>query len=434
MLSEKIDLIQNNTIRNQFYEIKKCIDNGSYRAAVVLLWSVSVLDLVCKIQELKDVYSNDAAKDVLSELEVEWDKNPTSAEWENKVLQDCRDRVKNISHAQYETLYHLHKKRHLCAHPVKDATWDLYQPTKQETLYFFENTLELAAIPAYLSQKDFGEFLEDISLNSRIYETDRDFSDFLDQKYYRLLDEKAQKYYLKNLWKCCFRLNDEECSKNRSINVNALIMLFNKVGENFAQKTIVESVKDYSNITLTNEMIVSEYIRLTMKFPYNFNLLEQTTQIGIKNCIGKSSYYSSLCYFIQSSFSAHLDILEQKKVWDDDETKRINIDALSELLNLDDLNSVERERLLSIAVSCYANSYGYDYSDKIFSRLLSPNLTSFTNSQIEDLLTGIEHNHETYGRKKAPHDHGLMAKEIQRRRMSAEIQNRMESVLAKDHY
>ena len=103
----------------------------------------------------------------IDELEKEWADKPTSAEWENKILIDCRDRIQNISQVQCETLSHLHKIRHLCAHPVKDATWDLYKPKRNEILYFFEYAIDMAIVPAYLNKKNFGDFLEDISKNYR---------------------------------------------------------------------------------------------------------------------------------------------------------------------------------------------------------------------------------------------------------------------------
>lgn len=434
MIYERVELIQNSVIRSHFVEIKKCIDNGSYRAAVVLLWSVAVLDLVNKVQELKDVYSNVAANSVLNEIEQEWNDNPTSSSWENKILKDCKERVKNISLAQYEVLNHLHQIRHLCAHPIKDSNWDLYIPTKKEVMYFFECALDLAIVPAYLSHKDFGEFLDDIACNSAIYESESDFSEFLNQKYYRLLDDKSQKYYLKNLWKFCFKKLDDNCQNNRSTNLKALIVLMKKMGEDSTKKAIVENVSDFSDISLTNENIFEKYIELSLEFPYNFSLLERATQIGIKNCISKTAYYSTIAFFIQSSFSEHLDELVKKPVWDIYEEKRIDVEALSRLLALDGLTSSEKSRLLSIAINCYVKSEGFDYSDKVFELLIGPNIDLFSDNQLENLIDGIDSNHETYERKRAPYDHGKILEEIKKRNISKDRIEKMNEILGYKHY
>ena len=112
MFAEKIELIQNTTIKSHYREINKCIENESYRAAVVLLWSTVVLDLITKIQELSDIYGNDTATKILKELKDFWDSNPKSPEWENTILKDSQERLNIISLSQFNVLSNLHTTRH----------------------------------------------------------------------------------------------------------------------------------------------------------------------------------------------------------------------------------------------------------------------------------------------------------------------------------
>ncbi len=434
MFSEKIELIQNTTIKAQFKEINKCIENESYRAAIVLLWNVCILDLVTKVQELSDIYNVSSATKEIKKLEAEWQNKPTSAEWEKEILIACRDQIKNISQAQYEVLSHLHKKRHLCAHPVKDSVWDLYKPTATEVLYFYENTLDLAVVPAYLSQKNFGDFLNDISQNSSIYETENDFANFLNQKYFRLLDTRSQKYYFKNLWKFCFKKTDQGSNTNRVVNTKALMSLMKKMGEDVSKDIIIEDTRSFSDITLVNDNIVKNYIELSINFPYNFHLLEDATRTGIKNCIEKNSYYTTLCFFIQTSFSNHLEKLEKMPLYDKDENKKIDVSALAKIMTINGLTSAEKERLLSIFIKCYIKSYSYDFSDLVFQNLIKPHLQIFSDKQIEELLHGIDNNQETYSRRNAPQDHKLILTEIQRRKMPQNKLDLINQILRYTHY
>ena len=82
------------------------------------------------------------------------------------------------------------------------------------------------------------------------------------------------------------------------------------VGEEFVKMEILSNNKAFSDIELTDSDIMSSYIRLSMKLPYNYRFLEEITQIGIKNIVNKSSYYATLCFFIQPSFEKHLELLE----------------------------------------------------------------------------------------------------------------------------
>ena len=432
MFSEKIELIQNTTIKSHYREINKCIENESYRAAVVLLWSTVVLDLITKIQELSDIYGNDTATKILKELKDFWDSNPKSPEWENTILKDSQERLNIISLSQFNVLSNLHTTRHLCAHPVKDSVWDLYMPSKNEVLYFYENALNLAIIPAYLSQKSFEGFLDDVAKNYAVYGDS--FSEFLETKYYRVIDERTQKYYFKNLWKFCFKLDNEECRKYREINAKALYTLMKMKGRDFVEIEILSNKKSFSDIDLINENIVSVFIWLMMKTSYAFSYLEETTQKGLKNIIAKTSRYSTLCFFVWPSFEEHIDFLEQCPISDEDESKELNVDSLSELLKRTDLQSRSKNRLLSLAIKCYIKAYGYDYADKVFNLLIEPNLSIFSDDQIKNLINGIEINSQTYERRGSRIDHPKILDEVKKRNFSQADKDGMENVLKLSHF
>lgn len=432
MFAEKIELIQNITIKAQFKEINKCIENESYRAAVVLLWSAVVLDLITKVQELSDVYGNSTATNVLEELKDEWEKNPKSPEWEKSILKDSQERLNIISLAQYNILSNLHTTRHLCAHPVKDSVWDLYTPSKNEVLYFYEYALDLAIIPAYLSQKSFEGFLDDVAKNYAVYGDS--FSEFLETKYYRIIDERTQKYYFKNLWKFCFKLDNDDCRKNREINVKALYTLMKMKGRDFVEMEILSNKKSFSDIELTNENIVTLFIWLMMKVPYAFNFLEETTRKGVKNIVAKTSKYSTLCFFVQPSFEDHVELLDQRPISDEDESKELNVDSLSELIGLDGIRTSVKNKLLSLAIKCYVKSYEYNYADKVFNLLIYPNLGVFSDFHLKELVDGMSENCQTYERRNAPYDHRKILDELQKRNFGQQQIEKMKEILSRWHY
>ncbi|MEF1219159.1 hypothetical protein REH76_15410, partial [Photobacterium damselae] len=55
--------------KRYFEEVYKGYANGCFRSATVMLWSVVVCDLIFKLQELKDLYSDSAAEKILKEIE-----------------------------------------------------------------------------------------------------------------------------------------------------------------------------------------------------------------------------------------------------------------------------------------------------------------------------------------------------------------------------
>lgn len=56
-------------VRKYFSEVEISYSNGSYRSAIVMLYSVVICDLLFKLNELSDVYSDKQAKELLDYIE-----------------------------------------------------------------------------------------------------------------------------------------------------------------------------------------------------------------------------------------------------------------------------------------------------------------------------------------------------------------------------
>ncbi len=87
-LSQLEELISQTNTKLYFSEIISSYYNGNYRAAVTLLYSVVICDLVLKLQELKDRFNDSRAQGILSKIEQLQDANPTSPEWEKVIVDE----------------------------------------------------------------------------------------------------------------------------------------------------------------------------------------------------------------------------------------------------------------------------------------------------------------------------------------------------------
>jgi hypothetical protein len=54
--------------KEYYREVLSSYNNGNYRSAVVMLWSVAVCDVVYKLQSLIDIYDDASAKKILGEI------------------------------------------------------------------------------------------------------------------------------------------------------------------------------------------------------------------------------------------------------------------------------------------------------------------------------------------------------------------------------
>jgi hypothetical protein len=70
--------IYSSKTREYFDEVIKSYYSESYRSAVVMLYSIVIADLVYKIEELKELYADNNAIDILDEITEMQRRNPNS--------------------------------------------------------------------------------------------------------------------------------------------------------------------------------------------------------------------------------------------------------------------------------------------------------------------------------------------------------------------
>jgi len=78
--------IYNSDTKQNFKEVLSSYNNSNYRSAIVMLYSVAITDILYKLTELKDVYSDTRAIQILKILNDKRSINPNSADWELELI------------------------------------------------------------------------------------------------------------------------------------------------------------------------------------------------------------------------------------------------------------------------------------------------------------------------------------------------------------
>ena len=147
-----IEKIVDKNSKENFLEVYKCYEAGCYRAAVGLLWSVVVTDIVSKLQKVEIDFNDSTEHKLLTEIKEKQERKET--DWEKSIVEDVHKRMKFFDQDTYENLLYLQKKRHLCSHPlIQETDNKLYTPTPEETKSFIRHALEdLLIVPAGFSR------------------------------------------------------------------------------------------------------------------------------------------------------------------------------------------------------------------------------------------------------------------------------------------
>jgi len=397
-ISEKIHY---GKTKDYFQEVLSSYHNGNYRSAVVMLWSVAVCDIVYKLQYLVDLYQDKVAKKILDELTKLQKKDPKSSSWEVKLIEDTHAETNLLDNSEYENLLYLQKQRHLSAHPILDSDTQLHTPNKETVRALIRNTLEdLLIKPPFYTKKIIDELLVDIAETAPALNTRQKLKKYLESRYLSRLKPEVELSIYRSLWKLVFKLDNEDCTKNRDINLQTLEVIGNRNAGSILNE--IKKEKDYysnvSSIPLTLDYLVS-YLS---KNPKIYDLLNEDAKLKIQHNV-KTTNTSKICgWFVKENLQVHYeDILS---LIENDINFNFTEGQLKFLLEIADTEEWQHlfGRILS---TYYCASRRFDEANSRFQQAISPYLEVFDKETIELLIEQMEQNKQVYGRRKAKEEH-----------------------------
>ncbi|VVM25641.1 hypothetical protein BSPWISOXPB_7677 [uncultured Gammaproteobacteria bacterium] len=390
-----------------FTEVLSSYHNCNYRSSVVMLWSVSVCDIIYKLQYLVDLYADSAAKEILDEITSLQDSDKKSPAWEIKLLEDIFNKTNLINSPEYENLRYLQQQRHLSAHPVLNHNSELHSPNKETVRALLRNTLEgLLVKPPFYTKKILHELLDDISENSAALNTRRKVKQYVESRYLNRLTPQVELSIFRSLWKLVFKLSTFECEKNRLINLQTLEVI-NKRNIALVPETIAGEKDYFSNIASggTPLSFLVYYLSQNSEF---YNLLSEDCHLKIKHYISTESIGKTLGWFVKVDLNTHYnDLLEWIKSEKDLTFEEGQWDSL---LAISD--TVEWQKCFCKLIGAYYGvSYSFNQADTRFKNV-QQYLHLFNLEALKFILSEIENNDQTYIRGKSPFDHTKIKQRI----------------------
>lgn len=390
--------------KEYFSEVLSCYMAGNHRSAVVMLWSVVVCDLLFKLQHLVDLYGDDKAKAILAEISKLQEANERSSEWESKLVESVAEQTQLLDIAERENLLHLQRQRHLAAHPVVNANFQLHRPNRDTARALIRNALDgLLTKAPILSKQIVGDLVEDLEQASGILIDDKKLKAYLESKYFSRFNPEVEKAVFKALWKFVFRLADERCEKNRTINYSALTLLY---GRNPAQfQTQVEADSDYFSTIATGGSPLVCLIHFLSRSAGIYRSLADHAKTAIQHTAEQETSARCLAWFLSGSLDEHAARLGE---WiagaDYPQIDRDTWDAIEELSD-----SPEWARtVILLEGKYYVASRSYNAADQRFAEVIRPALERYSLDDCITLIEGIQGNGQTWERGRARTDHLLL--------------------------
>ena len=183
-----------------------------------MLYSVTICDLYYKLIDLRDVYEDKAATEILTEASKLSD-DATRKTWERSLIAKIQEKTSLLSQESRAAIEHLHQLRNFSAHPTfNPSTYELLVPSKEETVACMKEMLHHVLLqPCYFGRNVIGTMLEDLDRFRETFVLDYEgWKSFLNHKYFsHVLPERIAPWF-SSLWSLCFKKpDDEQCNRNR---------------------------------------------------------------------------------------------------------------------------------------------------------------------------------------------------------------------------
>ena len=402
------DQIHYGKTKSYFKEVLSSYNNGNYRSSVVMLWSVSVCDIVYKLQSLIDLYDDAAAKVILQEVTDIQAQDKKSSAWELKLIDDVHQKTYLLDTSEYENLRYLQKQRHLSAHPVLNSERELHSPNKETVRSLLRNTLEgLLIKPPFYTQRIMRELLEDLAESSDALNSQIKVKKYIESRYLSRTTPEVELNIFRSLWKLVFKVDDEDCDKNRNINLHALEVLSKR--NIVSIPDLIKGDVDYFSNVAPNGRPLSFLVYYLSENPTLHPLLSEDARLKISHCIETDDVGKTMGWFVKDSLASHGDDVEDWVRGEEHPTfTPSQFDALLEISDSDEW----QQRFCRIVSAYYSESLNFDQADTRFQVAIPKYISLFDKDSLISLAQQIEENGQCYARGRAREDYTVIKEHI----------------------
>ncbi len=373
-------------INNYFREIVSSYDNGNYRSAMVMLYSTVVCDLLLKLKELSEVYSDEKADRILNEINIQR-KDTNSSEWEWNLIKKIREQTELLNDDSYTMIRHIYDLRNFSAHPAMNEEYELISPSAEMVVAYIKKALdEILVKPSVFAQNIVDRMSDDISAKKEIYRGDYySFKTYLNKVYFEHMSEKMANQVFKAFWKFVFLKGEEEAvyRENRVINRRTLEALLERFGD--AVYHFIETNRNYFTVA-ADSICLKNLCILLSKYPKVYQLLDSTTQYHIRSYSEED--IEIIKWFVTGDLMQHVNTFESET----DILPRLLLELFKQICVKQGMSYL----FPKFIIKHYSRSGSYTSAKCRFDYVIKPFLDIFCTADYIELIEVINRNDQIY--------------------------------------
>ncbi len=379
--------------REYFEEVISSYSIGNYRSAIVMLYSVAICDILYKLQELRDMYNDTIADEILGEVERSRNEHDSKSKskWEKEFIDNVYKKTKLLDLEAYTNLNHLYDHRNFSAHPALNGNYELIAPSKETTIAHIKNILQdILVKPPIFIKNVINTLTEDLRDKKDIYlNATNELDLYLNNKYFCRMPESMKIATFKAFWKFCFCLpDDEDCKQNIHINRKALKILFDGF-----QREALEFIKHNENLftVATDVNCIRNLILFLSECPVIYTELNTDTRLQIETYLKTDTGAQIIAWFTYPTLTQHIEVLRESKIL------KLPDNVIRNLVEHYTDNGMIHE-LLEFFIELYGKSGSYDTADSRFNLLIEPYMDKMSAALLIKLIEATNSNRQIWGR------------------------------------
>lgn len=306
-----IENIKSEQSKNYFREVVSSYENGNYRSAIVVLYTICLSDLLYKLKEVADVDEDEKAKNIITEV---MQKQKEGKNWEVELAAQMHNKAHLLDETSWKLLNHMREMRNACAHPSYDNDWNLIQPSQEQVLSQMRFALDSILLkPAFYIDDVVDKLSNDLAEKKAYLLYSDTFDKYIKRRYLKHLSNELFVRVFGSFWKFVFRLDNNDCNANRDIN-SLLLDLMYKEREDVIN-TYIDKNPDKFTIEDQHRFWRQAHIFFS-KNPSLYGHLSEITRKMHESNLSQVSNGSLLRWYLHGGKIEHINYLINKEYWE----------------------------------------------------------------------------------------------------------------------
>lgn len=412
--------VEDSRTKEYFKEILANYSIGSYRSSVVQLYTVTISDLLFKLENISDEIRVLDEKHTLvrlyDDIKNRIETEPYNSEWETILINKIHDETELIDNHTIVQLKALRKIRNLSAHPSfidgSHGELSIFNPSQNEVITFIKIMYEKIFIrPPFYIGNTVHYFTETLKTRKSTFENDFEFMEsYLKENFFSKMDDSLLFKLFIALWKMTFLIENDDVERDREVLYYSILALAKYSRENKAAADIIGMLSK-SNTNLKIDRTNSDKIKFLSYF-----LIRNSDVYAFIDDIGQKDFHIEaernnnikvLAHFLSEDLDTHIENIDKPL----EECSNVTLNMIHTFYT----GIGEIGKINGLFIKKYSEATYYDMADANFKKYIEPYYIKFSDDDLISYFYETNNNSQLYSRGWAKSKNSLIKQEVVKR-------------------